>query len=606
MAATALIVLADNVSSSSPGRAREGALSSGTVTVTNGDNTGVASWRITLLDVPATSALTPAVLASASNNTPTATFTPDVSGSYRVLLEVFASAGLTGQFDKDIRNYGIRNARGIIVPPYQKLPDPLPLQGSGVTGQKPDEQNYNGSDPSRGWAGDRFDGQLEEFFVIYDNLPMKVVTSTPFSAVATEEEPAYYVNVSGAAVFNLPAADVRDGQQFRIATSDTVTSFRVIPPGGHTIDGDSSVQLYGQTSSTFIFRGGSSWQRLITMSTKKAVLYATAAPTVGTWTAGDRIFNSAGTSPPYWECVTGGTPGTWVVAPIQNATATNVAVADPSTTSLTQIYGTDVSIEPNNSLSISVNAGDNGSLSLLGNGNASFASGAGSMTLFASTFFVAYVNSVDRIAFHDDGSFYIQDNTATAILSHGGNGGPMMVGSSSAASSLDLECNDVMTLNAGSEVDLVGPIGVTATATSGDILLTAAGSFPSGSVKINANRVYRDQGNHFADLDSTFNPGTSTFWVLPYTIAISANRTYTAGTTGVATGTTGNINGLGTGDGRTMFVEIFNSVAHTVSIANGGPSGGTLITLANATSAHIELVYDTVSGDWMVSRWWPT
>jgi hypothetical protein len=44
----------------------------------------------------------------------------------------------------------------------------------------------------------------------------------------------------------------------------------------------------------------------------RTVVYASAAPTTGTWKAGDLAINNAGTAPFAWKCTVAGTPGTWV------------------------------------------------------------------------------------------------------------------------------------------------------------------------------------------------------------------------------------------------------------------------------------------------------
>jgi hypothetical protein len=262
MAAVALILF-NQGGPGTAGEAFEGSLA-GVVTITNNVNTDVASWRITMCDVPPGSAVATGVLATGNNNTPTANFTPDVAGSFRVMLEVFESVGLTGTKNTDIRNFGIRNARGIIIPPFQKLPDPLPLVGSNQPGEKPDEQNYGGQ--LRGWAGNRADGQLEEFFLTYDDPKFRSVTTTPFNSTVLME-PAFVVNlttIGGNAVFNLPTTGLRTGQRFRVfafggAVSNTVT---VNPPGGHTINGLSSVAMFSGGSGVFVYTGGTTWVML--------------------------------------------------------------------------------------------------------------------------------------------------------------------------------------------------------------------------------------------------------------------------------------------------------------------------------------------------------
>jgi len=254
MAVTALIVF-DQGGPGTPGEAFEGTIAGGLVTVTNDDNTNVASWRITLTDVPPDSALVPGVLASASSGTPTATFTPDTAGSYRIYLEVFDTAGFIGLVDKDIRNFGVPNARGIIPPPYQKLPDPLPVTGSGEPGEKPNETNYGGQ--VRGWAGNRTDGQLEAFFESYDDLPFYTVNSTPFVA-SLGQPPVYYVDLAGAGAFTLPAV-IRVGQRVRVVASPTVTLLTINAPPANTINGSAYVQIMGSTSAVLLYLGGSVW-----------------------------------------------------------------------------------------------------------------------------------------------------------------------------------------------------------------------------------------------------------------------------------------------------------------------------------------------------------
>lgn len=253
MAATALIVFEQNSITGPAGQAYEGTIGGGLVSITNDDNTGVTSWTVTLLDVPPDSALVPGVLDSGVAPPPFAVFTPDVVGSYRIMLEVSDGVNI----DKDIRNFGIRNARGIIIPPYQKLPDPLPVLGSGQPGEKPDEQNYGGQ--ARGWSGERTDGQLEQFFQTYDDLPYVTVNSTPFTAAP--EPPFYYVDLVGAGVFNLPSG-IRNGQRFRVVTSTSVTTLTVNPPGGHNIGGLSSMQMFGGTTGIFLHVDDTLWVAL--------------------------------------------------------------------------------------------------------------------------------------------------------------------------------------------------------------------------------------------------------------------------------------------------------------------------------------------------------
>ena len=129
-----------------------------------GDNTDVNSWRLELLDGPPGSPFeqvpgTPTLLAeNPSSSTPAASSTPAViafPGSYRVRLQVWTGSNYTGVLDTDIRNYAVPTPlNSIIIPPFQKLPDPLPLLGSGVPGEKPNELNFEGQ--PFGWSGPNY------------------------------------------------------------------------------------------------------------------------------------------------------------------------------------------------------------------------------------------------------------------------------------------------------------------------------------------------------------------------------------------------------------------------------------------------------------------
>lgn len=260
MAATALIVY-DQGGPGPAGEAFEGTLAGGAVTVTNDDNTDVASWAITLLDVPPGSALVPGVLGTADSGTPSANFTPDVAGTYRVLLDVYASAGLTGQTSQDIRDFGVRNARGIIIPAYQKNPDPLPLPSSGASNAKPDEQNYGGQ--GRGWTGDGSDGLMHQFMTTYDDLPFQTVTSTPVNLTATGAPLVYvdHVTVGADTTVNLPdGSTMRVGQRIRVIARTGTFNTIVGLPGAHTINGSlTSWTLLPGMGATFVYMGSSNY-----------------------------------------------------------------------------------------------------------------------------------------------------------------------------------------------------------------------------------------------------------------------------------------------------------------------------------------------------------
>lgn len=235
------------------------------ITVTNDDNTDVASWKIELLYNPPGSALgavpgTPLLVAEATSNTPSGNFTMDVPhGCYRVQLTVWDSVGVS---DVDIRNVGVPDGRGVIIPPYQKLPDPLPLPDTGLAGNKPDELNFGGQ--AYGWLGDGDTGLHHHFFVKHDDLPTEIITSTPYTARALQDPPLYLVDlgsIGSDAVFNLPASGWRVGQRFRIgAFGDDNYVVTVNPPAGHTILGLSSVDLIDPNIGDFIYVGGTEWR----------------------------------------------------------------------------------------------------------------------------------------------------------------------------------------------------------------------------------------------------------------------------------------------------------------------------------------------------------
>ena len=255
MAAVALIVF-NQGGPGTAGEAFEGTLAGGIVTATNDDDTDVASYEFTMLDVPPDSAVPTGVITSGAPPS-TASFTPDVAGSYRVRLKVTAvSTGLT---DTDIRIFGVRNARGIIIPPYQRNPDPLPLLGTGIAGEKPDEQNYGGQ--ARGWAGDRASGQLEQFMTTYDDLPYKQISGTPYTAIPGEA-PCYLVDMTAVgsdAVLNLPVSGWRANQRIRIHAYGNSAYTLTVNPGVCPIDGYSTIVMRAPNTLDIVRIGATEW-----------------------------------------------------------------------------------------------------------------------------------------------------------------------------------------------------------------------------------------------------------------------------------------------------------------------------------------------------------
>lgn len=253
MAAVASIKLTQGAHTDSPGVSVIGDLDpGGACNITNGNNTDVHHWEIELFYTPPDSAVAPALLASAVSGSPAASFTPDKPGCYRVRERVW---DVYGVMNEDIRNLGILNARGILVPPYQKNPDPIDIL------LKADELNFGGQ--AFGWVGDRATGLHETFFYTYDDLPFIDVVATPFTAAATHEAPLYIVDlatIGSNAVFNLPASGWRVGQSFRVqAIGGTLYVASVVLPGGHTVSGESSVVILDGFGEMFTYLGKSTW-----------------------------------------------------------------------------------------------------------------------------------------------------------------------------------------------------------------------------------------------------------------------------------------------------------------------------------------------------------
>lgn len=257
MAAVADLKFTQGPNTDTAGRAVAGTLTDGVCNITNGVNTDIHHWEIELLYSPPGSAVTPAVLASAVSNTPASSFTPDVAGCYRVRERVY---DVFGVLNEDIRNFGVPNFRGIIIPPYQN--NPLPIDVS----LKADELNFGGQ--AFGWAGDRVVGLFEKYFETDRDVATAVVGATPFTAVAQEAD-VYLVNtttIAGASVFNLPAL-ARDGQRSIIADNQN-DAFQypctVTLTGGDTFeDGSTTRVIFANGGLIEVMKlSGTSWRIL--------------------------------------------------------------------------------------------------------------------------------------------------------------------------------------------------------------------------------------------------------------------------------------------------------------------------------------------------------
>lgn len=267
MAAVASIKFTQGPNTDVAGRAVKGTMTDGVVAITNGDNTDVASWLIELLFNPSESAHgavvgTPVVLGQAVSNTPSANMPqPDAVGSYRVRLTVWDSVGVASV---DIRNFAVPDNRGFITPPYQKLPDPLPLLGTGLTGEKPDELNFDGQD--NGWLGRVQDGMHATLFRRFDDVHTTLVTSTPFTpSLKGDEGPIWLVDldtIGADAEFRLPITGLRVGTRIRVVayTEDaTPRTLSVVRQGSYLINGRTQVDMRYPCGGEFVYRGGTEW-----------------------------------------------------------------------------------------------------------------------------------------------------------------------------------------------------------------------------------------------------------------------------------------------------------------------------------------------------------
>lgn len=160
MAASALLKFSQGLVTGANGQALKGVVGT-LVTVANSDNTSVASWQIDLVAADPASAVVPAEPFAFNNNssTPSATFTPDVPGCYRFVLKVWEVQNRAGNPKSiDIRVFAVPEANGLVAPPPQLWPLPLPDPRSGEATAKPNEMNFDGQE--RGWCGNGQDDGL--------------------------------------------------------------------------------------------------------------------------------------------------------------------------------------------------------------------------------------------------------------------------------------------------------------------------------------------------------------------------------------------------------------------------------------------------------------
>lgn len=224
------------------------------VVVGNADNTGIEAWEVRLADVPTTSTLTPGTLASGLATNPAAAFTPDVSGSYRIVL----TTTVAGVQDTDIRVFSVSTGRGHILPPYQKNPDPLPITGSGQAGAKPGELNFGGQ--LRGWAGTA--GLLDSFMRTYADSPG--VTLTGVNVLGSETAALYVANTTGGDVTVALPSTAREGTRIEfVAYGNASNRLTINPSAGVTLQPSTlfpaNYLVVSEGGSCCVVRRGSSW-----------------------------------------------------------------------------------------------------------------------------------------------------------------------------------------------------------------------------------------------------------------------------------------------------------------------------------------------------------
>jgi len=105
------------------------------VHVGNGNNTGVVTWTFSMLAVPVGSALPIGVQQTGA--TPTWSFTPDVTGCYRVQVTVADNATPTPNTNTDVRVFGIAEPSGRLIPGFGASASDMNFGGSNTQGWAP-------------------------------------------------------------------------------------------------------------------------------------------------------------------------------------------------------------------------------------------------------------------------------------------------------------------------------------------------------------------------------------------------------------------------------------------------------------------------------------
>jgi hypothetical protein len=228
MAASALIKFTQGTNVGGDGEALVGAIGE-EVSLTNVDNTDVQSWQIDLVYVDTRSSLVAAYCyAYGDSSTPSVVFTPDVPGSYRWVLQVWEGIGRVGDSSStDIRVFSVPESNGLIVPPSQVWPLPLPDPRTALATAKPNEMNFQGG--LDGWAGG--DGLLNDAL-----RRLVALEATPSDGVTLN-----LTSVDGAMRPN----------------RDTTTQRDAITPG-------ESMMWYNTTTHELQYYDGTTWKSCVT------------------------------------------------------------------------------------------------------------------------------------------------------------------------------------------------------------------------------------------------------------------------------------------------------------------------------------------------------
>lgn len=282
MAATSLIQLTQGANVGAAGQALFGVTAT-SVAVSNSVNTGVLSWRIDLLYAPPGSALVAGTLAFSDNgSTPSAAFTPDVTGPYRLALYVWDAVNRVGTAtDADIRNFCVKEANGIARVAPQIWPRPLPPVASGEVGAKPDENNFGGQ--GNGWSGDGSDGLLDNVLRRVDSL---AGGGGAFGGVSAGTQLA----TSGTVRFSNS-----NGISFGMSGSATITASYTVPSTAGLLSAfNASAGTTSQNLSALVFSNsnglafglnGSTVTGSYTVPTQTVQTQGIVAPAAGTQTA---------------------------------------------------------------------------------------------------------------------------------------------------------------------------------------------------------------------------------------------------------------------------------------------------------------------------------